>query len=183
MFKQIYLTLIAVSLAIFLVVGTTTTSMLGGHVMAQTPQQQQQQPIKLSAKDISVKSTNNTAAEIQIAFSANNPTKGTVIIEEIQYNVLVDGIRIVSGNIGQRLEGFLTSSATIFPIVSGSEVILKDKQIAHRNSANEAVWNKLIEGKDNNAKIKYLITGTISYKQGSVLEKTGAENDFKLTFP
>jgi LEA14-like dessication related protein len=183
MFKQIYLTLIAVSLAIFLVVGTTTTSMLGGHVMAQTPQQQQQQPIKLSVKDISVKSTNNTAAEIQIAFSANNPTKGTVIIEEIQYNVLVDGIRIVSGNIGQRLEGFLTSSATIFPIVSGSEVILKDKQIAHRNSANEAVWNKLIEGKDNNAKIKYLITGTISYKQGSVLEKTGAENDFKLTFP
>jgi LEA14-like dessication related protein len=183
MFKQIYLTLIAVSLAIFLVVGTTTTSMLGGHVMAQTPQQQQQQPIKLSAKDISVKSTNNTAAEIQIAFSANNPTKGTVIIEEIQYNVLVDGIRIVSGNIGQRLEGFLTSSATIFPIVSGSEVILKDKQIAHRNSANEAVWNKLIEGKDNNAKIKYLISGTISYKQGSVLEKTGAENDFKLTFP
>jgi LEA14-like dessication related protein len=183
MFKQIYLTLIAVSLAIFLVVGTTTTSMLGGHVMAQTPQQQQQQPIKLSVKDISVKSTNNTAAEIQIAFSANNPTKGTVIIEEIQYNVLVDGIRIVSGNIGQRLEGFLASSATIFPIVSGSEVILKDKQIAHSNSANEAVWNKLIEGKDNNAKIKYLITGTISYKQGSVLEKTGAENDFKLTFP
>ena len=61
--------------------------------------------------------------------------------------------------------------------------LLKDKQIAHRNSANEAVWNKLIEGKDNNAKIKYLITGTISYKQGSVLEKTGAENDFKLTFP
>jgi LEA14-like dessication related protein len=183
MFKQIYLTLIAVSLAIFLVVGTTTTSMLGGHVMAQAPQQQQQQPIKLSAKDISVKSTNNTAAEIQIAFSANNPTKGTVIIEEIQYNVLVDGIRIVSGNIGQRLEGFLTSSATIFPIVSGSEVILKDKQITHRNSANEAIWNKLIEGKDNNAKIKYLITGTISYKQGSVLEKTGAENDFKLTFP
>ena len=183
MFKQIYLTLIEVSLAIFLVVGTTTTSMLGGHVMAQTPQQQQQQPIKLSVKDISVKSTNNTAAEIQIAFSANNPTKGTVIIEEIQYNVLVDGIRIVSGNIGQRLEGFLTSSATIFPIVSGSEVILKDKQITHRNSANEAIWNKLIEGKDNNAKIKYLITGTISYKQGSVLEKTGAENDFKLTFP
>jgi LEA14-like dessication related protein len=183
MFKQIYLTLIAVSLAIFLVVGTTTTSMLGGHVMAQAPQQQQQQPIKLSVKDISVKSTNNTAAEIQIAFSANNPTKGTVIIEEIQYNVLVDGIRIVSGNIGQRLEGFLTSSATIFPIVSGSEVILKDKQITHRNSANEAIWNKLIEGKDNNAKIKYLITGTISYKQGSVLEKTGAENDFKLTFP
>jgi len=183
MFKQIYLTLIAVSLAIFLVVGTTTTSMLGGHVMAQTPQQQQQQPIKLSVKDISVKSTNNTAAEIQIAFSANNPTKGTVIIEEIQYNVLVDGILIVSGNIGQRLEGFLTSSATIFPIVSGSEVKLKDKQITHRNSANEAIWNKLIEGKDNNAKIKYLITGTISYKQGSVLEKTGAENDFKLTFP
>jgi LEA14-like dessication related protein len=183
MFKQIYLTLIAVSLAIFLVVGTTTTSMLGGHVMAQTPQQQPQQPIKLSVKGISLKSTNNTAAEIQIAFSANNPTKGTVIIEEIQYNVLVDGIRIVSGNIGQRLEGFLTSSATIFPIVSGSEVILKDKQITHRNSANEAIWNKLIEGKDNNAKIKYLITGTISYKQGSVLEKTGAENDFKLTFP
>jgi hypothetical protein len=108
-----------------------------------------------------------------------------VIIEEIQYDVSLDGTRIVSGSIGERLEGFLASSATIYPIVSGTEVILKDKQVAHKSNANQVVWNKIMEGinKNTKSKSKYLITGTIAYKQGSVLEKNGGENSFRLTFP
>jgi LEA14-like dessication related protein len=173
--KQIYLILIIISLATLLPL-IIVTSVPASQAMAQ-------QPIKLSVKDIAVKkSANNTNADIQIAFSAHNPTKGTVIVEQIEYAILLDGIRIAAGNIGERLAGFVTSSATIFPIISGSEVILKDKQTAHKNSINQAVWNKLTEGM-NNSKSKYLITGTISYKQGSVLGKSGTENDFKLTFP
>jgi hypothetical protein len=37
--------------------------------------------------------------------------------------------------------------------------------------------------KNTKSKSKYLITGIIAYKQGSVLEKNGGENSFRLTFP
>ena len=40
-----------------------------------------------------------------------------------------------------------------------------------------------MEGINKNTKSKYLITGTIAYKQGSVLETNGGENSFRLTFP
>jgi hypothetical protein len=180
MTKQINLILLIISL-VSLLIEMTATNMPIVQVMAQT---KEQQPITLSVKDITVKkSTNGTVADIQTAFSAHNPTKGTIIIEEIHYNLLLDGIRIVSGNIGERLEGFLASSATIFPIVGGSDLILKDKQTVQKNSVSQGIWNKMTENKSNTVKSEYLITGTITYKQGSVLGTSGTENDFKLTFP
>lgn len=167
------------------------TSLIAGLLMIATSAsatnqvmaQDQGQPIKFSIKNISIKPASNTSADVQVAFSAYNPTKGTVMIEEIQYDVSLDGTRIVSGSIGERLEGFLASSATIYPIVSGSEVVLKDKQVAHKSNINQDVWNKIMGGINKNSKSKYLITGTIAYKQGSVLEKNGGENSFRLTFP
>jgi len=178
MARQIYLTLITTSLmAILLVIAMSTTA------MSQVVAQDQVQPIKFSIKNIAIKPTSNTSADVQVAFSAYNPSKGTVMIEEIQYDVSLDGTRIISGSIGERLEGFLASSATIYPIVSGSEVVLKDKQIAHKSNINQGIWNKIMEGINKNSKSKYLVTGTIAYKQGSVLEKSGGENSFRLTFP
>jgi LEA14-like dessication related protein len=167
------------------------TSLIAGLLMIATSAsstnqvmaQDQGQPIKFSIKNISIKPTSNTSADVQVAFSAYNPTKGTVMIEEIQYDVSLDGTRITSGSIGERLEGFLASSATIYPIVSGSEVVLKDKQVAHKSNINQDVWNKIMGGINKNSKSKYLITGTIAYKQGSVLEKNGGENSFRLTYP
>src|SRR5215831_19099137 len=178
MARQIYLTLITTSLmAILLVIAMSTTA------MSQAVAQDQVQPIKFSIKNIAIKPTSNTSADVQVAFSAYNPSKGTVMIEEIQYDVSLDGTRIVSGSIGESLEGFLASSATIYPIVSGSEVVLKDKQVAHKSNINQDVWNKIMGGINKNSKSKYLITGTIAYKQGSVLEKNGGENSFRLTYP
>lgn len=178
MTKQIDLILITTSLAALIVVIATCT-LVANQVMAQD----QQQPIKFSIKNIVIKPISNTSADVQVAFSAYNPGKGTVIIEEVQYDMSLDGTRIVSGSIGERLEGFVTSSATIYPIVSGSEVVLKDKQIVHKDNINQGVWNKIIEGINKNTKSKYLVIGTIAYKQGSVLENNAGENSFKLTFP
>lgn len=178
MTKQICLILITTSLmALLLVIATYTVA------TSQVVAQEQVQPIKFSIKNIAIKPTSNTSADVQVAFSAYNPNKGTVMVEEIQDHVSLDGTRIVSGSFGERLEGFLASSATIYPIVSGSEVVLKDKQIAHKSNINQVVWNKIMEGINKNTKSKYLITGTIAYKQGSVLETNGGENSFRLTFP
>jgi hypothetical protein len=180
MSKQICLILITTPLVTLLLVIAAYT-VATSEVVAQD----QGQPIKFSIKNIVIKPTSNTSADVQVDFSAYNPSKGTVIVEEIQYDVSLDGTRIVSGSIGERLEGFLASSATIYPIVSGTEVILKDKQVAHKSNINQVVWNKIMEGinKNTKSKSKYLITGTIAYQQGSVLEKNGGENSFRLTFP
>ena len=135
------------------------------------------EPIILSIKNISVSKINNNAANVQVAFNAYNPNRGTIILEEIQYNLFVDGKRIVSGDIGEKLEGFVTSSQGIYPIISNGSVILKDKQLSQRNNIIASSWDKMVSDKAS-----YTINGTYSYKQTSGLQATGADKDFKLTF-
>jgi hypothetical protein len=135
-------------------------------------------PIMLSIRDVVPTQINNRNASIEVAFNAHNPNQGTAILEAIQYNILVDGKRIVSGNIGNRLEGFLSSSADIYPIIGDGWVILKDKQLAERKNSTPDAWTKIVEGKAS-----YLVTGTYSYKQLSGLQANSGDRDFKFVFP
>jgi hypothetical protein len=135
-------------------------------------------PITLSIKDVVPTQINNRTATIEVAFDAHNPNQGTTILEAIQYNVLVDGKRIASGSIGNRLEGFLTSSADIYPVIGGGSVILKDKQIVEKINSTPNAWTKIKEGKAS-----YLVTGTYSYKELSGLQANSGDRDFKFVFP
>ena len=136
------------------------------------------EPLSLSIKNITVNKINDNAADIQLLFNAHNPTPGTVILEAIQYNLLVNGKRIVSGDIGEKLEGFVTSSQGIYPIISNGTIILKDKQVSQRNNAIASIWDKMVSDK-----ISYTVQGTYSYKQTSSLQSVSADKDFNLTFP
>ena len=79
MTKQICLILITTSLmALLLVIATYTVA------TSQVVAQEQVQPIKFSIKNIAIKPTSNTSADVQVAFSAYNPNKGTVMVEEIR---------------------------------------------------------------------------------------------------
>ncbi|HYA82287.1 MAG TPA: hypothetical protein VEH06_02390 [Candidatus Bathyarchaeia archaeon] len=135
-------------------------------------------PITLSLKDVVPTQINNRTASIEAAFDAHNPNQGTVILEAIQYNISVDGKRLVSGNIGNRLEGFLTSSADIYPVIGGGSVILKDNQIAEKIHSTPDAWTKIKEGKAS-----YVVTGTYSYKELSGLQANSGDRDFKFVFP
>ncbi|HYZ50505.1 MAG TPA: LEA type 2 family protein [Nitrososphaeraceae archaeon] len=167
-------------IAIFLIM---STGLFGGNT---TPNKQQinqnslreSVPLSLSIKNITVNKINNNAADIQVLFNAYNPTRGTVILESIEYNLLVNDKRIVSGDIGEKLEGFVTSSQGIYPIISNGTVTLKDKQVSERNNAIAPIWDKMISGK-----ITYTVRGTFSYKQTSSLQSVSADKDFDLTFP
>ena len=55
--------------------------------------------------------------------------RGTVILELISYNVYSNSTRIVSGDIGNRPEGFVDSQDSIFPVIGNGTLILKDKKI------------------------------------------------------
>ena len=96
-------------------------------------------------------------------------------MEAIEYDILADGKRIVSGTIGSRLEGFVASSAGIYPIVGDGSVILKDSQIFQKNKSTADAWNRVVEGKAN-----YVVTGTMSYREISSLQASSTDRNFRL---
>jgi hypothetical protein len=65
---------------------------------------------------------------------------------EIQYKLVLDGERVLSGVIGEKLERFLASSAGVYPVISNSSLILKDKQLAQRDNSTSVIWDKMIQG-------------------------------------
>jgi len=134
-------------------------------------------PLRLSIKDIVPNQINNHSAAIQVAFNATNPNKATAVLEAIAYDILVDGKRIASGTIGTRLEGFVESSAGIYPIVGDGSVILKDSQIYQKNNSTADAWNRVVEGKAH-----YVVTGTMSYREISSLQANATDRNFKLVF-
>jgi hypothetical protein len=135
-------------------------------------------PLTLSIKSITPNQINNHLASIHISFNATNPNTGTAILEAIQYNIMVDDKRVASGTIGERLEGFLASSAGVYPVIGEGSVILKDNQLFQKNNSTTITWNKVVEGKAN-----YVVTGTMSYRQISSLQGSSTDRDFRLAFP
>jgi hypothetical protein len=134
-------------------------------------------PLMLSVKSIVPSQLNDHLASIGISFNATNPNRGTAILEAIEYHILVDNKIVSLGTIGERLEGFLASSAGIYPIIGDGSVILKDKQLFQKNNSTAIIWNKVIEGKAN-----YIVIGTMSYRQISSLQASSIDKDFRLVY-
>ena len=169
----------AVAIAIFLIMNTgifNNTNFIGqgfnqGALM-------NIKAIGLSVNNLAANQTADNIAEIQVVFDAYNPNMGTVILEAIQYNVFVDNMRVISGDIGEKPEGFVASQEGIYPIIGNGTVTLKDVQTVERNDLNAAIWDKIVDGRAN-----YIINGTYSYKQTSSFQATGGDMEFNLTFP
>ena len=143
---------------------------------AQTSDSQKQ--IGISIANLTVDKINNNDTNVHLIFNVTNPTKGTIILEEIQYNLIVKSTKLLSGTIGQKLEGFLTPSADIYPIIGNGFIMLKDKKIVDRRNFNSTIWNNFDQGKTNT-----IINGTISYKTTVGLESNRSEKDFRFTVP
>jgi hypothetical protein len=120
----------------------------------------------------------NNSANLELVFNVHNPNKGTVMLESISYNLYSDKERIVSGDIGERPEGFVGSQANIFPIVGNGSLTIKDKKIVNRDDARQDDWQNIIDNSQ-----QYVLNGTFSYKQTSSFQSSGGENNFTLNFP
>ena len=136
-------------------------------------------PIIISIKNITVEPVDSSHSNLQITFNAHNPTKGTIILESIQYKVLVNRSEIASGEIGERLEGFLTSQNNVFPVIASGDVTLKDTDLLARNSENSDLWNQL----SMNQIKSYQVNGTYSFSQTSTLQASGGDRSFTIGFP
>jgi LEA14-like dessication related protein len=136
-------------------------------------------PIVISIKNITIEPIDSSHSNLQITFDAHNPNRGTIILESIQYKVIVNNSEIASGEIGERLEGFLESQDNVFPVIASGNVTLKDTDLLTRNSENSDIWNRL----SANQMESYQVNGTYSFSQTSTLQASGGDRPFTLNFP
>ena len=170
----------AVAAVIFVILRVTTPSDTTSTELQLTDNQNtldNPEMVNVSIENVSAERDQDNGINIQIQFRASNPNESTVILEAITYNVFTNNSRIVSGDIGEKLEGFVASQESVFPIIPNSTIILKD---SHHLLPNELAPNNLTEILDGKA--HYIINGTYSYKQTSSIQAIGADKDFELTF-
>jgi len=136
-------------------------------------------PIVISIKNVTVEPIDSSHSNLQVTFDAHNPNRGTIILESIQYKVIVNNTEIASGEIGERLEGFLESQDNVFPVISSGNVTLKDTDLLTRNSENSDIWDRL----GTNQMESYQVNGTYSFSQTSTLQASGGDRPFTLSFP
>lgn len=143
------------------------------------PTSTEDDPIILSVENITVEPIDSTQSRLQVIFDAYNPNIGTIILESIQYKVLVNNSEVASGEIGERLEGFLASQGNVFPVISSGTVTLTDTDLLTRHSGNAELWEEL----NSNEIESYQVDGSYSFSQTSTLQASGGDRSFSLMFP
>jgi hypothetical protein len=134
--------------------------------------------LEISLKNVSITNINNNNIKINPIFNVYNPNQGTLILENIHYNVNLENTRIASGDIGQRPEGFVDSSAGIYPIIGNGTVTLKDEKTIQKDNRIEKVWDKITDETSS-----FQVNGSFAYRQTSSFQAFGGEIDFDLTYP
>ena len=135
-------------------------------------------PPELSVKNITTNIVDDKTGNLSIIFDVYNPNKNTIMLETISYNVYSNSTRIVSGDIGQRPEGFIDSQDSIFPVIGNGTLILKDKKMIDTNRGLN-----LSQIATNNGTSQYLVNGSYSFKQTSSFQSTGGEGEFSIVYP
>lgn len=134
-------------------------------------------PPELSIKDIRAEIMDDNTGNFSIIFNVYNPNNGTVIFESISYNVYSDSTRIVSGDIGNRPEGFVDSQDSIFPVIGNGNLTLKDKKIIETNNNLN-----LSQISRNNELSEFLVNGSYFFKQTGSFQSTGGEQIFSINY-
>ena len=133
-------------------------------------------PPELSIKDITAKIFDGTG-NFSIIFNVFYPNKGTIMFESISYNVYSNSTRIVSGDIGNRPEGFVDSQDSIFPVIGNGTLILKDKRtLENNNNLN------LSQFAGNDELSEFLVNGSYFFKQTGSFQSTGGEQIFNINY-
>ena len=135
-------------------------------------------PPELSIKNITTNIVDDKTGNLSIIFDVYNPNKITIMFESISYNVYSNSTRIVSGDIGQRPEGFIDSQDSIFPVIGNGTLILKDKKMIDTNRGLN-----LSQIATNNGTSQYLVNGSYFFKQTSSFQSTGGEGEFSIVYP
>jgi hypothetical protein len=182
--KAIYALAIGIAIAAVVVLimprvtSPSGTSSIREEQPVDSPESDDFEGINISIENITAERDRENETNFQIQFDAFNPNKSTVILEAITYNVFANNTRIVSGDIGEKLEGFVASQESVFPIIANGTITLKDSHNLPREELTAKNLEEILNGQP-----RYIVNGTYSYKQTSSIQAIGADRDFELTFP
>ncbi|HJU35471.1 MAG TPA: hypothetical protein VJ695_10145 [Nitrososphaera sp.] len=168
----------AAAIAIFFIMGPGNFRPLGNNEIPATSPAPTAD-LQLGLRDIVVEKTDEESASVQVVFDVRNPNRSTAILETIHYTLNVGPYQMTAGDIGITPEGFVSGQEDIFPIVSNSNVTLKDTQVAVRNNLTANSWDSMIDGTG-----QYRVEGSYTYRlTGTNFQTSYFEKGFALTFP
>ena len=114
-------------------------------------------------------------ATLNLRFTVSNPNYKSVILQFVKYEIIESGSSIHTGQIGERYDGFITSS-NYFTILGEGSTSLSDT-ITLRSAYNEVeLWESIASGD-----LSWQVKGQAYYSLSSMT--AGGENimDFVLT--
>lgn len=131
-------------------------------------------PLEVELENISILEVSDRAATIKVEFAVSNPNYKSIILQFLKYELYENNKRIHIGIIGERPDGFVSSS-NYFTILTERPTILSDT-ISIKNTGNTPkLWNALINNSPN-----WGISGEGYFNLSSMT--SGAENIITFEF-
>ena len=136
-----------------------------------TPQQLNSQNLTLSVNSVKV-------------IPGNNESR----LETVTYNVYLDNIRIGSGDVGARTEGFVDSLESVYPIIGNQSIVLRDR--APLNEEANSLFDSqgklagaIADNSNSSAPKTYDVNGTYFYTLNRGSDAQARENAFNFQYP
>lgn len=131
-------------------------------------------PLEIELEDLSILEVTDTAATLEIAFKVNNPNFKSVILQMIKYEIYESGVRVKTGEIGERAEGMVTGS-NYFTILKDQPTILRDKMTIKNTGNTPEFWDALTTNSAN-----WRVKGEMFFNLSSMT--SGGENQVPFEF-
>lgn len=132
----------------------------------------------------------NDELRLEVAFKAYNPNRGTIILETISYNVYLDGLRLASGDIGSRTEGFIDSLESVYTIIGNQSIVIRDREALTDDTLSKFdSQGKLIDsassasGSGTDDTLQFNVNGTYFYTLNRGSDTQVGEHTFSFKYP
>ncbi len=152
-----------------------------------TPQQLNSQNLSLSVNSVKVLPVNNES-RLETVFKVYNPNRGSTILETVTYNVYLDNVKIASGDVGSRTEGFVDSLESVYPIIGNQSIVIRDTEslTEDANSLFDSQGKMVAAITDNSnssTSQAYNVNGTYFYTLNRGSDAQVRENEFNFQYP
>jgi hypothetical protein len=153
-----------------------------------TPQQLNSQNLSLSVDSVKVVQVNNES-QLETVFNVYNPNKGAAILETVTYNIYLDNVRIGSGDVGSRTEGFVDSLESVYTIIGNQSIVLRDREPLTEDgtslfdSQGQILSATTDSSNSSTTSQAYDVNGTYFYTLNRGSEAQVREHSFNFQYP
>ncbi len=151
-------------------------------------QQLNNQNVSLTVNSVKVVPINDQL-RLEVSFNASNPNRGAAILETVSYNVYLDDLRIGSGDVGTRTEGFVDSLESVYTIIGNQTIVLRDREpLTEEASTMFDSQGNLMNALSNTSESfsspkEFDINGTYFYTLNRGSEAQAREHSFNSQYP